>query len=49
MATGYYIGPGTVLEGNVTFSLFGLVHACEGDLVSWAAGWVSGLEALFTR
>ena len=41
MATGYYIGPGdkttcggTVLEGDVTFSLFGLVHACEGDLVT---------------
>jgi uncharacterized Zn-binding protein involved in type VI secretion len=41
MAIGYYIGPGdkttcggTVLEGDVTFSLFGLIHAREGDLVS---------------
>lgn len=41
MAIGYYIGPGdkttcggTVLGGDPTFSLFGLIHACEGDLVT---------------
>ncbi|MGF6203338.1 PAAR domain-containing protein [Pseudomonas laurylsulfatiphila] len=41
MATGYYIGPGDkttcggeVLEGDYSFSLFGLIHAREGDLVS---------------
>ena len=42
MATGYYIGPGdkttcggTVLGGgDATFSLFGLVHVYEGDLVT---------------
>ena len=41
MAIGYYIGPGdkttcggTVLEGDHSFSLFGLIHAREGDLVS---------------
>ncbi|WP_248915294.1 PAAR domain-containing protein [Pseudomonas moorei] len=41
MAVGYYIGPGdkttcggTVLGGDPTFSLFGLIHACEGDLVT---------------
>jgi uncharacterized Zn-binding protein involved in type VI secretion len=41
MAIGYYIGPGDkttcggeVLEGDHSFSLFGLPHAREGDLVS---------------
>lgn len=41
MATGYYIGlgdrttcGGTVLEGDNRFNIYGVLHSCEGDLVS---------------